>query len=176
MAIGERIHYFRMQRGLTQKQLGNAIGIKESTADVRIAQYETGVRTPKAEIVAALARVLDVSTFALTVPDIDTDIGLMHTLFTLEDISALKIGEIDGELCIRLDRSSPRYHAMYEMLSAWQQQAAKLESDEITQTDYDRWRRYYPQFDTAGIWAKVPSPELSDALIDSHCETEPEED
>ena len=61
-----------MQRGLTQKQLGNAIGFKESTADVRIAQYETGVRTPKAEIVAALARVLDVSTSALTVPDIDT--------------------------------------------------------------------------------------------------------
>ncbi len=164
MAIGERIHYFRMQRGFTQKQLGNAIGFKESTADVRIAQYETGVRTPKAEIVAALARVLDVSTYALTVPDIDTDIGLMHTLFTLEDISALKIGKIDGELCIRLDRSSPRYHAMYEMLSAWQQQAAKLEAGEITQADYDRWRAYYPQYDITGAWAKMPSLELSEAL------------
>lgn len=164
MAIGERIHYFRLQRGLTQKQLGNAIGFKESTADVRIAQYETGVRTPKAEIVSALARALDVSTSALTVPDIDTDIGLMHTLFTLEDISALKIGEIDGELCLRLDKSSPRYHAMYEMLSAWQQQAAKFEADEITQADYDRWRRYFPQYDTTGIWVKVPSQEVSDAI------------
>lgn len=162
MAIGERIHYFRMQRGLTQKQLGNAIGFKESTADVRIAQYETGVRSPKAEIVNALARVLDVSTSALTVPDIDTNIGLMHTLFTLEDISALKIGEIDGELCIRLDKSSPCYHAMYEMFSAWQQQAAKLESGEITQADYDRWRRYYPEYDTTGTWAKVPSQNLVD--------------
>ena len=159
MAIGERIHYFRMQRGMTQKQLGNAIGFKESTADVRIAQYETGVRTPKVEIVSSLARVLDVSTAALTVPDIDTDIGLMHTLFTLEDISALRIGKIDGELCIRLDRSSPRYHAMYEMLSAWQQQAAKLEASEITQADYDRWRRYYPQLDTTGTWVKVPPQE-----------------
>ena len=159
MAIGERIHYFRMQRGMTQKQLGNAIGFKESTADVRIAQYETGVRTPKVEIVSSLARVLDVSTAALTVPDIDTDIGLMHTLFTLEDISALRIGKIDGELCIRLDRSSPRYHAMYEMLSAWQQQAANLEASEITQADYDRWRRYYPQLDTTGTWVKVPPQE-----------------
>lgn len=167
MAIGERIHYFRMQRGLTQKQLGKAIGFKESTADVRIAQYETGVRSPKAEIVAALARVLDVSTSALTVPDIDTDIGLMHTLFTLEDTSALKIGEIDGELCIRMNRSSPRYHAMYEMLSAWHQQAAKLEAGDTTQADYNHWRRYYPEYDTTGTWAKVPAQELSDALLES---------
>lgn len=164
MAIGERIHYFRMQRGLTQKQLGNAIGFKESTADVRIAQYETGVRTPKAEIVAALARELDISTSALTVPDIDTDIGLMHTLFTLEDISAFKVGEIDGELCIRLEKSSPRYHAMFEMLSAWQQQAARLETGEITKEEYDRWRRYYPEYDTTGSWARTPSMELSSVL------------
>ena len=171
MAIGERIHFFRSLRGLKQKELGNAIGFKESTADVRIAQYETGVRTPKAEIVAALARELDVSTSALTVPDIDTDVGLMHTLFTLEDISAFKIGEIDGELCIRLEKSSPRYHAMFEMLSAWQQQAERLETGEITKKEYDRWRRYYPEYDTTGHWAKVPSQELSDALL-QNCSAE----
>lgn len=171
MAIGERIHFFRMLRGLTQKQLGNAVGFREGTADVRIAQYETGTRTPKAEIVAALARELDVSSSALTVPDIDTDIGLMHTLFTLEDISAFKIGEIDGELCIRLDKSSPRYHAMFEMLFAWQQQAARLEAGEITKEEYDHWRRYYPEFDTTGRWTKVPSQELSDALL-QNCSAE----
>jgi len=155
MAIGERIHYFRLLRGMTQKQLGNAVGFTENTADVRIAQYESGVRTPKAEIVSALARELDVSVHALTVPDIDTEIGLMHTLFTLEDTSALKIGEIDGELCIRLDKHSPRYPAMFEMLSAWQHQAAKLAAGEIAQADYDRWRRYYPKFDEESIRAKL---------------------
>ena len=158
MAIGERIHYFRVQRGMTQKQLGNAVGFTENTADVRIAQYESGVRTPKAEIVSALARELDVSVHALTVPDIDTEIGLMHTLFTLEDTSALKIGEIDGEICIRLDKRSPRYSAMFELLSAWQNQSAKLAAGEITQADYDRWRRYYPKFDEESIRAQL-SPE-----------------
>jgi len=160
MAIGERIHYFRVQRGMTQKQLGNAVGFTENTADVRIAQYESGVRTPKAEIVSALARELDVSVHALTVPDIDTEIGLMHTLFTLEDTSALKIGEIDGEHCIRLDKHSPRYPAMFEMLSAWQNQSAKLASGEITQADYDRWRRYYPTSDQETIRAKLPTEVL----------------
>ena len=160
MAIGERIHYFRLLRGMTQKQLGNAVGFTENTADVRIAQYESGVRTPKAEIVSALARELDISVYALTVPDIDTEIGLMHTLFTLEDTSALKIGEIDGELCIRLDKSSPRYHAMFEMLSAWQTESAKLAAGEITQADYDRWRRYYPIYEQESIRTKLPPEEF----------------
>ena len=85
MAIGERIHFFRILRGMTQKYLGTIVGFPERSADVRLAQYETGTRKPKAELTAALAQALDVSPHALDVPDIDSYIGLMHTLFTLED-------------------------------------------------------------------------------------------
>ena len=42
MAIGERIHHFRLLRGFTQKYLGQQLGFSESQADVRIAQYEKG--------------------------------------------------------------------------------------------------------------------------------------
>ena len=45
MAIGERIHFFRLLRGMTQKYLGMALGFPEKSADVRLAQYETGSRT-----------------------------------------------------------------------------------------------------------------------------------
>ena len=85
MAIGERIHFFRTMRGMTQKYLGMALGFPEKSADVRLAQYENGSRTPKADVTAALAKVLEVSPKALDVPDIDSYTGLMHTLFTLED-------------------------------------------------------------------------------------------
>ena len=44
MAISERIHFFRLMRGMTQKYLGTAIGFPEKSADVRLAQYETGTR------------------------------------------------------------------------------------------------------------------------------------
>ena len=47
MAIGERIHHFRLLRGFTQKYLGQQLGFSESQADVRIAQYEKGSRSPK---------------------------------------------------------------------------------------------------------------------------------
>ncbi len=55
------------------------------------AQYENGSRTPKADVTAALAQVLDVSPKALDVPDIASYIGLMHTLFTLEDRYGLEV-------------------------------------------------------------------------------------
>ena len=72
MAIGERIHFFRILRGMTQKYLGLQVGFPEKSADVRLAQYETGARTPKAELTASLADVLGVSPQALSVPDIDS--------------------------------------------------------------------------------------------------------
>ena len=103
MAIGERIHFFRLLRGMTQKYLGMALGFPEKSADVRLAQYETGTRTPKSDLTAAMAKVLDVSPHALSVPDIDSYVGLMHTLFTLEDNYGLKVSETDGEVCLKVD-------------------------------------------------------------------------
>ena len=105
MAIGERIHFFRILRGMTQKYLGTIVGFPERSADVRLAQYETGTRKPKAELTAALAQALDVSPHALDVPDIDSYIGLMHTLFTLEDLYGLTVSESDGEICLKVDTS-----------------------------------------------------------------------
>ena len=167
MAIGERIHFFRTMRGMTQKYLGMALGFPEKSADVRLAQYENGSRTPKADVTAALAQVLDISPKALDVPDIDSYTGLMHTLFTLEDRYGLHIDEADGEVCLKVDvRKSKDAAQLHEMLCAWRQAAALLKADEITKEEYDRWRYRYPELDTSGQWHKItPSQELSDLLL-----------
>ena len=168
MAIGERINFFRNMRGMTQKYLGMQVGFPEKSADVRLAQYETGTRTPKTDLTAALADTLDVSPQALAVPDIDSYIGLMHTLFTLEDRYGLHIDEADGEVCLKVDvRKSKDAAQLHEMLYAWRQAAAMLKAGEITQEEYDRWRYRYPEFDTTQRWAKVPSQELSDMLVEA---------
>ena len=77
MAIGERIHFFRTMRGMTQKYLGMLLGFPDKSADVRLAQYETGARTPKADLTASLTNTLGVSPLALSVPDIDSCLGLL---------------------------------------------------------------------------------------------------
>ena len=145
MAIGERIRFIRNLRGTTQKYLGIAAGFDEKTADVRMAQYEAGTRTPKDNIVNSLADALEISPQALTVPDIESYIGLMHTLFALEDLYGLKINNLDGELCLTIDKfNSPSFTTMFDMFSAWQQEAKKLKNQEITKEDYDQWRYNYP--------------------------------
>ena len=85
---------------------------------------------------------------------------------TLEDLRGLTVGEIDGEICLRLDKTKGmKYVGMLEMLSAWQEQAAKLKAEEITKEEYDQWRYRYPEFDTTQRWVKVPSQELTDWLF-----------
>ena len=53
----------------------------------------------------------------------------------------------------------------------WQQQAEKLEQGEITQEEYDRWRHYYPQYDTTQRWVKPISQGLSDLLVEAFKDT-----
>ena len=144
MAIGERIKRIRNFRNLTQKDLGIAIGFAERTADVRIAQYETGTRSPKEKYIERIADALNVTTYALNVPDIESYVGVLQTLFTMEDLYGLKIGEIDGEVCIRLDKESSSYITMFGMINSWNNEAQKHRNGEITREDYDNWRYRYP--------------------------------
>ena len=110
------------------------------------ASYESGTRTPKENYVTDIAAALDVSPRALAVPDIESFMGLAHTLFALEDIYGIGIGDIDGELCLRLDKSKRMtYLSMLDMFTAWQQEAEKLRNGEITKEEYDSWRYNYPR-------------------------------
>ena len=156
MAIGERIHFFRLLRGMTQKYLGIALGFPEKSADVRLAQYETGSRTPKADLTAALAEVLDVSPHALSVPDIDSYVGLMHTLFTLEDNYGLKISEMDGEICLKVDvrKNKDAAQLHWKCSGPGGNRPPSLEAAEISQEEYDSWRYHYPEYDSSQIRAK----------------------
>ena len=82
---GKRIRRFRMLRGMTQKALGIAVGFPQETADVRIAQYESGARTPKQNLLCQMAQVLGVSPSALAVPRIKNGKDLYCFLIALED-------------------------------------------------------------------------------------------
>lgn len=157
MAIGERLRYFRQKLGLTQKQLGVAAGFPERSADVRLAQYETGTRTPKAELTQVLANALDVAPEALNVPDIDTYIGLMHTLFALEDIYGLKIYQEDCTVYLKPDpfHSNEARH-LYDLMLAWNKQKQKLDAGEISQNAYDHWRYHYPKYEVINCREQLP--------------------
>lgn len=166
MAIGERIYFFRKLRNMSRKWLGTKVGFHESTADVRLAQYESGTRTPKGELTKALAGLLDVSPLALSVPDIDSHLGLIHTLFALEDRYGLKAELTGNGLRLRFDEKADASE-FYDMVYAWAEQSTKLKSGEITKAEYDEWRYHYPEFDTTIRHTRVPSQELSDLITET---------
>lgn len=74
----------------------------------------------------------------------------------------------DGEVCLKVSKDKGKdAHELLKMFYAWKEQVDKLSSEEISKEEYDNWRYHYPKFDTTQRWAKVPSQELSDALVES---------
>lgn len=92
---------------------------------------------------ALLAETLGVSPLALSVPNIDSYDGLMHTLFALENIYGFKITNIDDEICLSLKKfDNPSYPPLFDNFTAWYTQASKLREGQISKDEYDEWR--YP--------------------------------
>ena len=89
---------------------------------MRLAQYEPGSRTPKADVTNSLAEILGISPRALSAPDIDSYLGLMHTLFILEDIYGLTVSEADGEVCLKVNKDKGKEaYELLQMLHAWKE-------------------------------------------------------
>lgn len=87
----------------------------------------------------------------------------MHTLFALEDIYGLTISETDGEVCLKISKDKGKAaEELLQMLTAWQEQAAKLTTEEIskrqTKNRLTRTQKtplamsYYPQLRAFLIW------------------------
>ena len=87
MTVGEKIKTIRTFRGMTQRELGLAVGFPEKNADNRIAQYETDYRVPRKEMLDKIAFALH--TNCLNFYSIYEGAGaaedIMRTLFWLEE-------------------------------------------------------------------------------------------
>jgi len=153
MAIGDTIKKIRNMRGLTQKDLGIAIGFSERTADVRMAQYESGTRTPKEDVVIKIAHVLDVNPVYLTSPALVEPNKIMHTLLHLDDENEITFGEVEytssngnplKHIGIFLNRG---YMELY--LEEWANRKRELAAGEISHEEYEEWKCGWP--DTADL-------------------------
>ena len=145
MAFGERIRRFRNAIGMTQQELGIKLGFSERTAVIRVGQYENEKRKPKQDMINEMSHIFDVASDAITVPDIDSYTGLMHTLFSLEDNYGLTITMLDGQICLKQDINHPSFDRSFaEDLRSWYDKKSKLTSGSILASEYDHWRYNFP--------------------------------
>lgn len=148
--VGSRIRKIRTEKGITQAELGNMVGLN---AD-RIQKYENGARKPKNEMLKSIASALGVSPLALADPNTTSYIGAMYAIFELEDHFNMKIKtSADGspELCLSVDSKEGLFPYINEWFKTYtaiqtelQTAASQEESDEILKA-YHNWKWNFPQ-------------------------------
>ena len=145
MAVSKRIRFFRRLRGMTQKELGKAVGFSSRTASIRIAQYESGARTPKPELLKQISDTLNVSEDALTTPDIESAAALMHTLFALEDAHFFNVMSLAGSVELWSDTEDDSVPLTVRvLLRTWAELREKYLYGDISKEEYDQWRYNFP--------------------------------
>lgn len=134
MNIGQKIKRIRNLRGITQKELGMKIGFNEANADVRIAQYESGNRTPKKELKDAISQVLNINPQYLTDHSIDSIESVIFALIDIEDAIGLSIRLIDGAPCLFINAE------LSEFLIEWYIMKYNFSKSIITNEEYLNWK------------------------------------
>lgn len=140
MYVPNRLKRIRLNKGLMQRELGVMMGYSKRNAGTRIAQYETGTRSPNEETIELMAEVLGVVPNAIEISYPDTIDGLLHFLFLLEDLHCLIPVKVDGEmmLCFSDDNG-----IINDALCLWSKKMEQLYDDEIDDVEYDNWRYSY---------------------------------
>ncbi len=137
MKVGEKIRKFRTEKGLSQKELAKMAGLSEPA----IRNYELGNRAPSDKQLAAIAAALAISPFAISDPDIESHIGVMHTLFALEEEYGATLVCEPGVTYITFPAGSD----LRRRLSDWGDAFAKLKDGSMTKEEYEEWKNTYPE-------------------------------
>lgn len=182
MTIGKRIKRIREFRGITQRDLGLALGYPENSATVRIAQYEANTRIPKKETAIAMAKILQCNYFAIYEDDLDSAEQVMQTLFWLDEACYFNLFDFKQEY--KKDEGwlydakynqfnylqpyppigiSVSYELVNEFLHEWLTRQTELQNKEITKEEYFDWKINWPyscddngKFEPTYKWRQSP--------------------
>lgn len=124
--LGKSIREIRLRRGLTQREVSEAIGgISESA----LRRYELGERRPKQNTLERIAETLDVAPACFDTYGIERYDELVHALFLLEDRFGI---EPCADRSIRFTDE-----AIQSCVCTWRDWKEFLEKRKITREEYE---------------------------------------
>lgn len=137
MNTGERIRAARKSAHLSQAELASRVGLSEPA----IRLYELGKRTPKPEILTAIAKALGVTSESLEDRRMDSVQDVMEVLFQMEEagFGIFPINTEDGTV-IAIDPTAPHAPKLQMALDEWRKQHEALESKSASRIEYAVWR------------------------------------
>lgn len=109
---GQTIKLCRKHIGIKQKELGEMLGYSKSTADVRIAQYEGGIRKPNSETILKICEILGISEYSICSPSFESELSVVHMLMHIDTLYGLELKEQNGDiyLCFPKGCKTIRYY------------------------------------------------------------------
>lgn len=176
MTLGDKLRRIRTFRGMTQKELGIAVGLGGGGSDNRITQYENNYRTPKTDLLNKIAHVLRVNPHNFypigsgNPEDFIRELLWMEEyfpdyirLFRLERRPGNREADSDNSAIYDDGKNWPIYPpaAMYfnggilaEFLLEWLIRQEQLKYGEITREEYFEWKINWPDTcDSNGLFS-----------------------
>lgn len=149
--LGQKIRFYRQIAGMTQKELGSACGVNEST----IRNYELGNRYPDSDTIFEIANALEISPYVLATPDPISAASSLQYLFSMEKTLDLTPTTIDGKVYLEVssdidvnDATVAPLSNLKRMFSHWATMYEKFINEEIDEETYLLWQAKYLSFGT----------------------------
>ena len=149
--LGQKIRFYRQIAGMTQKELGSACGVNEST----IRNYELGNRYPDSDTIFEISNALEISPYVLVTPDPISAASSLQYLFSMEKTLDLTPTTIDGKVYLEVssdidvnDATVAPLSNLKRMFSHWATMYEKFINEEIDEETYLLWQAKYLSFGT----------------------------
>lgn len=149
--LGQKIRFYRQIAGITQKELGSACGVNEST----IRNYELGNRYPDSDTIFEISNALEISPYVLATPDPISAASSLQYLFSMEKTLDLTPTTIDGKVYLEVssdidvnDATVAPLSNLKRMFSHWATMYEKFINEEIDEETYLLWQAKYLSFGT----------------------------
>lgn len=145
-SLAKRLKSLRNELHLTQKEVADKAKITESAYRA----YELGDRNPKPEILDKIAKVLGVRPESLSAPTFRNGREFAYAILENEDAFGYIVRDIDGvPAIVKGYGNATDFFAEY--VRDWEEARKKLDDHEITQEEYEKWKRTWD----SGTWAKT---------------------
>lgn len=147
--LGQKIRFYRQIAGMTQKELGVACGVNEST----IRNYELGNRYPDSDTIFEISNALEISPYVLATPDPISAASSLQYLFSMEKTLDLTPTTIDGKVYLEVssdidvnDATIAPLSNLKRMFNHWATMYEKFINEEIDEETYLLWQAKYLSF------------------------------
>ncbi len=136
LSVGLRIAFIRKLRGMTQMELGNAIGILGKKGRDVICRYERTARVPRDDILQNIANALDTDMSLIKKYDYKDPRDVYYLMMWVEEICPNYVFNKVGDMLPENEVQK----VLTENYTDWHRMRLKYIKGEITVEEYTKWK------------------------------------